>query len=101
MLVHVAFVAHQVSCSCDLIFMLTVRIACGTLSPMARKSPFPPKTDFFTKHGAEMLRQHITSYWQARGFLGVRVERFQMPGRIDWGVRSNLVDGIPPTRARR
>ena len=50
--------------------------------------------------GAELLRQHITSYWQARGFLGVRVERFQMPGRIDWGVRSNLVDGIPPTRGR-
>lgn len=69
---------------------------------MARKSPFPPKTDFFTKHGAEMLRQHITAYWQARGFLGVRVERFQLPGRIDWGVRSNLVDGIPPSmRGRR
>lgn len=81
--------------------MLTVRIPCGNLSPMAKQnSPFPSKTDFFTKHGAELLRQHITNYWQARGFLSVRVERFQLPGRVDWGVRSNLVDGVPPTRAR-
>lgn len=81
--------------------MLTVRIAYGTLPGMARKkSPFPPKTNFSTSHGAEMIKQHILMYWRKRGFLGVRVERFQMPGQTDWLLRSNLVDGIPPTRAR-
>lgn len=52
-------------------------------------------TDFFTKHGAALLAQHITSYWRSRGYV-VRTERFLVDGTdATWGVRSNLVNGLP------
>lgn len=64
-----------------------------------QESPFPPKTDFLEKHGAGLLVEHILAYWQKRGFLAVRVERYQLESGA-WGVRSNLVGGLPPHRRR-
>jgi hypothetical protein len=60
-----------------------------------RSDIFPPHTDLYSKHGAGLLAEHLKRFWQKRGFLAVRVERFQIsPGT--WGVRSNLVGGFPP-----
>lgn len=61
-------------------------------------SPFPPKTDFFTKHGAGLLADCITRVWADRGFPRVYAERYDMGGG-NWGVRSNLVAGLPPVAA--
>ena len=63
-------------------------------------SPFPPKTDFFTKHGAGLLADHITRYWAARGASHVRADRYLIEGG-NWGVESNLVDGLPPPKVRK
>ena len=61
------------------------------------RSPFPPQTDFYTKHGAGLLADFLTEYWHARGYRLVRFDRFQLyPGA--WGVRSNLVNGLPRFR---
>lgn len=58
------------------------------------KSPFPPKTDFFSKYGAGLLADHINAYW-ASPTKGVKAERHLLWGTT-WGVKSNLVNGLPP-----
>lgn len=65
------------------------------------ESPFPPKTDFYSKHGAGLLAEHITTYWRKRGHSQVAAERYAMGNSGNWGVRSNLVDGLPPARVER
>lgn len=67
------------------------------------KSKRPPTplldgvTDFLTRNGADALVKHLTDYWTSRGYRGIRVERFELPGvGSNWGVRSNMVGGVPP-----
>jgi hypothetical protein len=67
--------------------------------PSKEQSPFPPKTDFYTKFGAGLLADHITSVWVKRGHGNVVAERYLM-GSGNWGIRSNLVDGLPPAKVR-
>lgn len=65
-----------------------------------KESPFPPKTDFYSRSGALMLAEHITAYWRAKGFKSVLAEAYAMRGYGVWGVRSNLVGGMPRGRGR-
>jgi hypothetical protein len=60
-----------------------------------KESPFPPKTDFLSKYGARMLADHITAYWHARGYKNVSAEPYPIRGMGDWGVASNLWQGLP------
>lgn len=62
--------------------------------------PFPDKFDALSKHGASLLVDAIQSYWRARGFW-VQAERFAIEGTASWGVRSNLVAGLPRGAGRR
>lgn len=57
-------------------------------------SPFPAHTDFLSRHGAALLAQHIVAFWKQRGYV-VRTERYPIPNSDAWGVRSNLVNGLP------
>jgi hypothetical protein len=69
--------------------------------PTARApSPFPPKMDALSKFGAGLLCDAIAEFWSRRGF-SVRAERFPVEGTASWGVRSNLVAGLPPQRRAR
>lgn len=64
-------------------------------------NPFPPSMDALSKYGAGLLADHISEFWTARGFPGVRAERYQISDFEAWGVRSNLVAGLPPRRKGR
>lgn len=55
---------------------------------------FPPKTDFSSKFGAGLLVDAIHAYWVKKGYA-ITAERFLVPGSDSWGVRSNLVAGLP------
>lgn len=57
-------------------------------------SPFPPETDLLSRFGSLLLCMHIAEFWRVRGF-SVSCERFQVPDTESWGVRSNLVNGLP------
>lgn len=48
------------------------------------------------RRGAQLLADHIQAWWHERGFYKVAVEWFQVPGQLSFGVRSNLVNGLPP-----
>lgn len=56
--------------------------------------------DYYTSYGAGVLAKQIETYWHKLGHGGVRVERYALPG-LDgtFGVRSNLVNGLPPIEA--
>jgi hypothetical protein len=61
--------------------------------------PHAVTTDYFSNAGASALAETITTYWHSRGYPWVEAERFPIAERPSmWGVRSNLVDGLPPTR---
>lgn len=51
-------------------------------------------TDLYSRKGARLLAEKIANHWLARGHI-VLVEAFQIPETIYWGVRSNLIDGLP------
>ncbi|MGJ5032342.1 hypothetical protein ACQR1I_36275 [Bradyrhizobium sp. HKCCYLS2038] len=52
--------------------------------------------DTLTKAGARSLVVQIREYWALRGH-SVRVEAVPIQDWPDmWGVRSNLVNGVPP-----
>lgn len=53
--------------------------------------------DLLTKRGAKILADAITAFWQKRGHHFVVAEPHQLPDMNAWGVRSNLVNGLPPT----
>lgn len=70
-------------------------------STAAAPFPFPDKFDALSKNGASLLAAAIMDFWVRKGFGNVRAERFQVwEGGKDWGVRSNLVGGLPPARVR-
>lgn len=50
--------------------------------------------DLFSKTGARLLSEVIMKYWSGRGYL-VFAEGYQLSAG-NWGVRSNLVMGLPP-----
>lgn len=63
----------------------------------------PDLIDYSTKAGAEQLATRIQRYWHERGHRTVVVETFVVPGTKNrcYGVRSNLVNGLPPARRER
>jgi hypothetical protein len=54
--------------------------------------------DFYTYHGARVLAGVIERYWRMRGYAGIKVERFEIPGTsMRFGLTSNIgPDGFPP-----
>jgi hypothetical protein len=63
--------------------------------------------DWLSKKGAEELERRIRKYWRDKGFrIETRVEEsmsresFFGTDRTLFGVRSNLIDGYPPTHWR-
>ena len=67
----------------------------------AKPFEFPPKFDPLSKHGAGILCDAVMDFWAKQGFGNVRAERFPVPDTASWGVKSNLVGGLPPPRARK
>lgn len=60
----------------------------------------PHIPDTYSARGADRLKATIVNYWLAQGYTSVRVERYQV-WEGTWGIRSNLVNGLPPEgRAR-
>lgn len=68
---------------------------------MAKKTPFDG--DHYTKPGAERLAERIVSYWHSRGFRDVTATVYKIMAStgLCYGIRSNLVNGLPPRRFRR
>lgn len=60
----------------------------------------PSTTDYYTKHGAGTLADMVNAYWAKRGVSHVLAERYPMGSTGAWGVRSNLVGGLPPPQKR-
>jgi hypothetical protein len=56
------------------------------------------KDDHYTKAGAKALAERIERFWRSQGYRGVTVQAHQIPGFDMWGVRSNLVAGLPAVR---
>jgi hypothetical protein len=57
------------------------------------------KSDHYTKAGASALADRIKQFWHDRGFFGVSVAAYQIPGfSTHYGVRSNLEAGLPRSR---
>jgi hypothetical protein len=57
--------------------------------------------DGFSRAGAEQLAEVIVTYWRDQGHNSVRAWPYRFnDGGNDWGVRSNLVAGLPPSPAR-
>lgn len=57
-------------------------------------------TDYLTEYGAGVLAMMIETHWRERGFAGIRVARYQIPGTEAFGVRSNIgPTGYPPRDA--
>lgn len=63
---------------------------------MAKQNP----KDHYTYPGARALADRIVEFWRARGFLGVSVEPFKIPGFDMYGIRSNLSGGLPRQNRR-
>ena len=51
--------------------------------------------DLLSKRGSRLLADSITEFWRSRGHL-VFAEGYALTGTTAWGVRSNLVNGLPP-----
>lgn len=55
--------------------------------------------DNFTKVGADRIALAIVRYWHERGHKTVQAWLYRIDD-VNWGVRSNLVGGQPPSPAR-
>jgi hypothetical protein len=62
---------------------------------------FPDKMDALSKFGAGLIADAVMDFWVRRGFGNVHAERFPVEGTNSWGVRSNLIAGLPPIRRRK
>lgn len=51
--------------------------------------------DNFSKDGADALAASIMTFWRDKGAGHVKAWAYLIPSG-DWGVRSNLVGGLPP-----
>lgn len=56
--------------------------------------PTSTSTDTYTKAGSARLAETIRVYWADRGHR-VTVEPFLVESFRCWGIRSNLVNGLP------
>jgi hypothetical protein len=55
--------------------------------------------DLLSKRGAQLLADAINAYWLARGSGRVRAVPYELDGhKTSYGVRSNLLNGLPPTK---
>lgn len=87
-------------------FLLTIRIVAVNLPPQI-KEPMMPRTasaladcdDFLTRFGSGVLADHINTFWAARGAM-IFAERYELPAGGGWGVRSNLVNGLPAKKRK-
>jgi len=61
--------------------------------------PYSEIPDLLSRAGANALCRTIAAYWAKRGHQ-VRVEPVEF-GEDSWGVRSNLVNGLPSNRSQR
>jgi hypothetical protein len=52
-------------------------------------------TDAFSKDGADIIALSIMTHWRSKGVDHVKAWAYMLPTG-DWGVRSNLVGGMPP-----
>lgn len=50
--------------------------------------------DLLSRRGSELLADAINIYWRERGYT-VNAESYLMTGTKAWGVRSDLVAGLP------
>jgi hypothetical protein len=60
----------------------------------------PQIADNYTAKGAERLKNTILDYWASQGYTNVRVEKYEVWDGV-WGLRSNLVNGLPPAPSAR
>jgi hypothetical protein len=51
----------------------------------------------------QRLAERIRSFWHLAGYIHVKVDAWPVPGRLSggdhhlmWGIRSSLVNGLPP-----
>jgi hypothetical protein len=51
--------------------------------------------DLLSKQGSRVLAEAIVGHWRDRGYL-VFAEGYALDGCKAFGVRSNLVNGLPP-----
>jgi hypothetical protein len=58
------------------------------------KYEFPDKMDALSRAGAASLVDCIQRFWVRKGYA-IHCERFQVGETASWGVRSNLVGGLP------
>lgn len=68
------------------------------------KAELPASLDVTSRHGAGVLCDMIERYWHGLGHKSVVAERYEVfPGAFvnAWGVRTNLVAGLPPRKARK
>lgn len=59
----------------------------------------PHFPDTYSAKGAERIKATILAYWLAQGHTNVRVEKYEV-WQGTWGIRSNLVNGLPPANGR-
>lgn len=51
--------------------------------------------DLLSRHGSRLLSETIVEHWRVRGYA-VRAEEYPLPDSVGtWGVRSDLVNGLP------
>lgn len=55
--------------------------------------------DLLSKRGAQLLADAINIYWLEHGNGRVRAVPYELAGhKASWGVRSNLLNGLPPIK---
>ena len=68
---------------------------------MPAKELPPDLPDYSTKAGAKLLMATIRNYWKFRGYnISIEIVEVTSAPR-HFGIRSNLVNGIPPRSAMR
>ena len=68
------------------------------------KQKLPPTeladiADLLSPLGASAIAAAVNAYWHERGARHVLAYRYEIPSGGGWGVRSNLVGGLPPVAA--
>jgi hypothetical protein len=69
------------------------------MPPHPNADPLADVADLLSSFGAGVLAAAISEHWRLRGYPGVKAERYELPGGGGWGVRSNLLNGLPRMEA--
>lgn len=56
------------------------------------------RNDAFSIAGAGKLAETIVRFWAEHGYRTVRAWPYRIEDGSNWGVRSNLVAGLPPKK---